>query len=168
MSIGLSHVAVNTADLDRFRRFYEGLVGLELGVIMRMDHPPYLRHATFHLSDAAVLHVFEVPGYDPQAQGIGPDIGKRGRIDHFALMVRDETALREMAGRLRAAGATDGHVQRLGWLLSVHVTDPDGLQLEINCPDPDYDPAADGSVEELARPDWLARLRAAVTSSGPP
>lgn len=135
---------------------------------MRMDHPPYLRHATFHVSDAAVLHVFEVPGYDPQAQGIGTDIGERGRIDHFALMVRDETALRKLADQLRAAGATDGRVERLAWLLSVHVTDPDGLQLEINCPNPDYDVEADESVEEVGRTDWLTRLRTAVATCGSP
>lgn len=160
---GISHVALNTADLDRFRRFYEGLLGLPLGVVVRMDHPPHLRHATFHLDDVLVLHVFEVPGYDPGAQGIGTDIGERGRLDHFGLMLRDETELRAMAERLRAAGATDGEVRPMGPVLSVHVTDPDGLQLELNCPNLDFDAVSDvGVVEEVGIPDWDARLRAAV------
>lgn len=160
---GISHLAVNTADLDRFRRFYEGLLGLPLGVAMRMDHPPHLRHATFHLDDVVVLHVFEVPDYDPAAQGIGTDIGERGRLDHFGLMLRDEVALRALADRLRAAGATDGEIRPLGPVLSVHVTDPDGLQLELNCPNLDFDLAADvGLVEEVGLPGWDERMRAAV------
>jgi catechol 2,3-dioxygenase-like lactoylglutathione lyase family enzyme len=165
---GISHLAVNTPDLDRFRRFHEGLVGLPVGVVLRMTHPPYLRHATFHLDDVAVLHVFEVPGYDPQAQGFGTDIGERGRIDHFGLMVPDQDSLACLASRLRDAGASDGEVRSLGPVLSVHVTDPDGLQLEINCPDPDFDPAASGEgVEELGMPGWVERMRQAVTARRP-
>ncbi len=162
----LSHVAVNTADLDRFRRFYEGLLGIPVGIVLRMKHPPYLRHATFHLVDDGILHVFEVPGYDPAAQGIGSDIGQRGRLDHFGLMVDDEAALRGVADRLAAAGATDGVVRPLGPMLSVHVVDPDGLQLELNCPNPAFelDRWEDEAevVEELADP---ARLRLAPSDA---
>lgn len=156
---GLSHVAVNTADLQRFRRFYEGLLGIPMGVTMRMDHPPYLRHATFHLDGPLVLHVFEVPGYDPRGDGIGTEIGRRGRIDHFGFQVADEAALRQVADRLRAAGATDGEVRPLGPVLSVHVTDPDGLELEVNCPNLDFavDEAGE-TVEEVGTPDWLTRI----------
>jgi catechol 2,3-dioxygenase-like lactoylglutathione lyase family enzyme len=161
---GLSHLALNTADLDRFRRFYEGLLGLRVGVVLRMDHPPYLRHATFHIDDIVVLHVFEVPGYDPQARGIGTTLGERGRIDHFGFMVRDEVELRTVADRLRASGATDGQIRRLGPVLSVRVTDPDGLEVEINCPDLEFELVeGDGEeIEEIGVPDWLQRMRAAV------
>jgi hypothetical protein len=38
--LGISHVALNTADLDRFRRFYEGTLGLRPAMIARMAHPP--------------------------------------------------------------------------------------------------------------------------------
>jgi catechol 2,3-dioxygenase-like lactoylglutathione lyase family enzyme len=160
----LSHVAVNTADLDRFRRFYEGLLDIPVGLVMRLDHPPYLRHATFHVNDVLVLHVFEVPGYDPVAAGIGTDIGQRGRIDHFGLLVRDEAALGALAERLRTAGATDGEIRPLGPVLSLHVTDPDGLQFEINCPNLAFDvDRPDGIVvEEVGTADWLPRMFAAV------
>src|SRR3954463_7489820 len=36
---GFSHAAVYTPDLDRFRRFYEQVVGLRLGALLRMDAP---------------------------------------------------------------------------------------------------------------------------------
>lgn len=163
---GLSHLALNTADLDRFRRFYEGLLGLRVGVVLRMTHPPYLRHATFHVDDIVVLHVFEVPGYDPQASGLGATMGERGRIDHFGFMVGDEAELRAVADRLRASGATDGKIRRQGPVLSVHVTDPDGLEVEINCPDLEFDlgdgDGAGEEIEEIGMPDWLERMRAAV------
>lgn len=163
---GLSHLAVNTPDLDRFRRFYEGLLGIPMGVSLRMDHEPYLRHATFHLSATAVLHVFEVPGYDPTDQGLGSSMGERGRLDHFGLWVADEPELRAVAERLRAAGATDGEVRALGPTLSVHVTDPDGLELEVNCPNLAFDPDGGSEiVEEVAIPDWFEQLQVGVAAA---
>ena len=167
---GISHIAVNTADLGRFRRFYEGVLGLRLGVVALLEDAPFLRHATLHVTDGLVLHVFEVPGYDPAAQGIGKDIGERGRIDHFAFNVPDEAALREVAERLRAAGATDGAIRSFGPVLSVHVTDPDGLQLEVTCPNLTFDPEApEGEVfEEVGLPDWFDRMRTAALVSPHP
>lgn len=165
---GIGHIAVNTADLGRFRRFYEGVLGLPLGVVMRMEHPPNLRHAMFHVAAGLVLHAFEVPGYDPQVQGIGADIGERGRIDHFAFLVPDEATLRQVAGRLRAAGASDGEVRALGPLLSAHATDPDGLQFEVTCVNLAFD--VDSSleeVEEIGLPDWLSQLAAPTPPPSP-
>jgi catechol 2,3-dioxygenase-like lactoylglutathione lyase family enzyme len=164
---GFSHVAVNTGDLARFRRFYEGLLGIPMGVTLRMDHPPFVRHATFHLDGPVVLHVFEVPGYDPASDGIGTEFGQRGRIDHFGFQVADEAALREVADRLRAAGATDGEIRPLGPVLSVRVTDPDGLELEVNCPNFDVDIDAPGeTVEEVGVGDWLARILGTDAAAG--
>jgi len=160
----LSHLALNTADLDRFRRFYEGILDIPVSVVRRMDHPPYLRHALFHVPGGLVLHVREVPGYDPSLQGIGRSFGERGRIDHFGFQVDDETALRKVAGRLRAAGASDGEIGARGPLLSALVHDPDGLELEINCPNLAFDVRAGDVVEELVRPDLLDQV-AGVTGS---
>ena len=156
----ISHIAVNTADLDRYRRFYEGILGLPMGAMLRLGGGPRYRHAVFHLDGPVVLHVFEVPGYDPQADGIGPDFGQRGRVDHFGFQVGDRAALQELADRLRVAGASDGVVRPLGPVFSVWVTDPDGLQLEVNCPNPGWDPASDPDdvLLEVGTADWLDRL----------
>lgn len=160
---GISHIATNTPDLERFRRFYEGVLGLRMALTARLDHPPYLRHAALFVTDGVIIHVFEVPGYDPQADGIGTEIGHRGRIDHFGLMVADEEALEALAARCAAAGASDGEIRRFGPYLSVYVEDPDGLALEINCLRQDLDAVANelGEVEEIGVEDWLERLVAA-------
>jgi catechol 2,3-dioxygenase-like lactoylglutathione lyase family enzyme len=158
---GIGHVAVNTADLARFRRFYEQILGIPLGVTMRMPVAPHLRHAFFHVAPGVILHAFEVPGYDPRAQGIGTDIGERGRVDHFAFLVPDEQALEAVASRLRAAGASDGAIRDFGALLSVHATDPDGLQFEVTCANVSYDPRAESEeVEEIGVPDWVSMVSA--------
>lgn len=136
---GFSHVATITPDLDRFRRFYEDVVGLRCVAVMQMKHPPHLRHAALAAGRGGVLHVFEEPGYDPDAAGIPDEIGKRGRVDHFGLMVADETELVAVAQRLVAVAASDGAVQELGPVLSVHFRDPDGLVAELNCPNPAFD-----------------------------
>jgi catechol 2,3-dioxygenase-like lactoylglutathione lyase family enzyme len=157
---GVSHIAINTPDLDRFRRFYESILGLRLGADLRMEHPPYLRHAVLVVGPNVALHVFEVPGYDPQADGIGTEMGERGRIDHFGFSVDDVEQLEQVAARLAAAGAGDGELRSLGPVYSVFFRDPDGLALEINCPIPDFDLAADdgetilemGAMNELFVP----------------
>jgi catechol 2,3-dioxygenase-like lactoylglutathione lyase family enzyme len=155
--IGL--VAVNTSDLGRFRRFYEGILGVRLGVTMRMPLSPYLRHAIFPVQPGLALHVFEVPGYDPEADGIGAEFGRRGRIDHFAFRVDDEAALVQVASRLHAAGASDGNVRARGPFLLVHAIDPDGLQFEVTCTNLAFDAAASpDEVEEIGVTDWVEQV----------
>lgn len=161
---GFSHLAVNTADLDRFRRFYCDVLGLEHLVTMKMEHPPHLRHAAIGVDDRCVLHVFEVPGYDPEADGIGTDIGQRGRIDHFGLMVDDMADLEAVRDRLVASGASDGEIRPLGPVWSIRFCDPDGLAGEVNCALLGFDPGADDreTVEEMESTDWIDRLAGAA------
>lgn len=142
---GIGHIALNTSDLDRFARFYGGVLGLRQVMDARMDHPPFMRHAMFSVDDLLLIHVFEVPGYDPAADGLTGDIGHRGRIDHFGFAVADREALDAVTARLVEAGASDGTVQSFGCILSVYAEDPDGLAFEVTCPgdDPESDPLMD-------------------------
>lgn len=160
----IGHIALTTPDLDRFRRFYEGVLGLPMTVVMRIPVPPGHRHAAFQVATGTVLHVFEVPGYDPADQGIGSGFGERGRIDHFGFLVDGPEALEAIAARLRACGASDGEVRPLGPFLSVMLTDPDGLQLEVNCVAPGYHPDADPTeeIEEQLVPEWWTLLAPAA------
>jgi catechol 2,3-dioxygenase-like lactoylglutathione lyase family enzyme len=166
----VSHVAAITPDLDRYRAFYEDVIGLRTLATLRMTEPPLLRHAFLAVSDTTVMHVFEQPGYDPVADGIGTEIGRRGRLDHVGFFVADVEALTAVRDRLVAAGASDGVVTPLGPILSVHFRDPDGFEGEINTVALDFDPSrVDHSVvEEEPDPDWFDRLVAACAAATGP
>ena len=44
-------------------------------------------------------------------------------------------------------------------MLSVRFRDPDGLEGEINCLDPSYDPTTLRDEDEIVDPAWLERIR---------
>ncbi len=155
---GVGEIAINTSDLDRFRTFYEGLLGLPQVISLRTTQPPHLRYGVFAAGPDCALLVSEVPGYDPVADGIGVEVGRRGRIDHFSLRV-DEAALFEVRDRLVAAGASDGAVIALGPFRSVKFRDPDGLEGTISCPNRAFDPRqVDDELIECSIPQWTANL----------
>lgn len=154
----VSHVAVITSDLDRFGAFYTEVIGLRMGVVLRQTHEPYLRHAVLQVGDTAtIIHVFEQPGYNPVGDGMGTELGRRGRIDHFGFMVSDRGQLEEVACRLVAADASDGEVRPMGPVLSVHYRDPDGLEGEINAANVDFVPEQPGgcTIEKAGGRTWL-------------
>lgn len=167
--IGVGHVAVITSDLDRFRAFYEGVVGLRTAVVLRMTAGPGLRHAFLQGDDGTLVHVFEQPGYDPVSQGWSQLIGERGRVDHLAFVVRDRDELEAARERLVAAGASDGSITDFGPVLSVPFTDPDGMASEVTAVVADYDPAEmpDEEIVEVPDPAWFDRLQNSLALVGP-
>ena len=157
----VARIAVNTSDLGRFRTFYEGLLGLRHVISLRMQDPPFLVYGVFAIGQNTALQAIEIPGFDPTADGIGADGGRR-RIDHFALLVDDEATLGEVRDRLVAAGCSDGAVTTMGPYLSVRFRDPDGLEGAITCPNPTFDPTRsdDEVVECSTGPEWTSDLLA--------
>lgn len=129
VTTGLNHIATCTADLDRAIRFYAEAFDARVTFEMQAtpDHP---RMAIIDLGGAA-LNAFEVPADsivgDRRAQG------GRGPIDHFALAVPSRDVLEQVKGRLVAAGAEIGEIQRLGDEWSLFFRDPDGMELEVCC-----------------------------------
>lgn len=161
--IGFSQVTVVTPDLDRFRAFYEGVVGLRTAIVMRAAEPSPIRHAVLLVNDASIIHAFELPGYDPVAAGIGTEMFARGRIDHVGFMVGTVGELEAVRDRLVAVGASDGTIEPHGPVHSVRFIDPDGLESEINAVNTAWDPAQEDYhlVEEEPEPEMFARLVAA-------
>jgi catechol 2,3-dioxygenase-like lactoylglutathione lyase family enzyme len=155
--VGVSHVAVVTADLDGFRAFYEETIGLETTIVFGAG-PGHARQAVI-VAGNVMLHVFEVSGYDPAPGGFIPAMFERGRLDHIGFAVADETALLALRDRLLAMGASSGSIRRLGPMLSVRFQDPDGLEGEVNCLDPSYDPSTLRDQDEIVDPTWLERTR---------
>ena len=161
---GFSHVTVVTPDLDRFRAFYEDVVGLRTAVVVRTTEPPHVRHAMLLVNDASIVHAFELPGYDPVAAGIGREMFARGRIDHLGFMVASVAELETVRDRLVAVGASDGTVIPHGPVHAVHFVDPDGLEGDINAVNTAWDPSQETGhvVEDEPVPEMFARLVAAA------
>jgi catechol 2,3-dioxygenase-like lactoylglutathione lyase family enzyme len=164
--VGVSHVAVVTADLDGFRAFYEDTIGLETTIVFGAG-PGHARQAVMVAGDV-MLHVFEVPGFDPAAQGFTPTMFERGRLDHLGFTVADEAALAALRDRLLAVGATSGAIRRLGPMLSVRFRDPEGCEGEVNCFDPAFDPATVRDEDEIVDPTWLERFKRVLAPNAHP
>ena len=129
---GFNHVATLTADLDRFKAWYQQVFGAETVFEMAQegDHP---RMAIVDLGGGSALNVFEVPA--DEIIGDRRRIGGRGGIDHFGISVADLATLEQVKDRLVSAGADIGEIQQLGgdtW--SLFFRDVDGMELEVCAP----------------------------------
>jgi catechol 2,3-dioxygenase-like lactoylglutathione lyase family enzyme len=126
LTAGFNHLAVLTADLDRFLAFY-GQV-FDATVIADIEEGG-LRHAVLDVGNAAALHAFEQPA-NPDAVGGRPLFG-RGHLDHFGVNVADAETFEAVRERLVDAGASDGTITDFGVLRSVSFVDPDGCDSEV-------------------------------------
>lgn len=133
---GFNHVAVLTADTDRFVAFFRDVFGAEvLGEQLMGDEG---RLTFVVIGDDAEFNVFEVKGNNEAARQT-PMLG-RGRLDHFGLQARSLEAFEEIRRRLIDRGAADEFVTDFGPVLSMFFTGPDGLECEVCVPNPDARP----------------------------
>ena len=128
--LGLDHVVLRVADLERALGFYRDLLGCpeerrieELGLVQ-------LRAGT------ALIDLVPVDGALGRMGGAGP--GAEGHnVDHFCLRVDpwDPAAIR---AELEAAGHAPSAVRRVygaeGYGPSIYVDDPDGNTVELKGP----------------------------------
>ncbi len=124
---GLNHVAIVTADLDRFVDFYTGVFGMH--EVFR-EEMPGLRHAILRIADSSSwLHPAEIPGND-HASAMAK-MFSRGHLDHIALTAGSQDGFTELRRRLVEAGASDGVVEDLGAFHALWFQDPDGMRGEV-------------------------------------
>jgi catechol 2,3-dioxygenase-like lactoylglutathione lyase family enzyme len=131
MSTGFNHVATVTADLDRVVAFYRSVFDAQVTFEMAAtdDHP---RMVILDLGGGGALNITEQPAATIVGDRTTP--GGRGPIDHYGVAVPSAAALSEVRGRLLAAGADIGEIQRLGDSWSLFFRDPDGMELEVCTP----------------------------------
>ena len=149
----LGHAGVITPDLERFRRFYEDVLGLRLAIVDAVSELPCRRLGAFTDRDGAaiVILALEMPGY---RSGLSDDVlGRRGRIDHIAFSAADNE-FDEIVGRLVDAGASSGVVTPLGPVRSVRFVDPDGAHHHL--------------LDPVWRPDATADMADADVATTPP
>jgi catechol-2,3-dioxygenase len=115
---GISELVLEVADLDRARRFYRDVLGLEETLYGEGREGRYW----YLIGDSARLGL-----WTPQTGLAG---GRGGVHVHFAFRVPRE-ALDEIVDRLRERGAeVEGPIQ-LGADRAIYVTDPDGNVVEF-------------------------------------
>jgi catechol 2,3-dioxygenase-like lactoylglutathione lyase family enzyme len=156
--VGVNHIAVVTNDLDGYRAFYDGVLGMDTALILGAG-PGHGRQAVLFAGDV-MLHVFEV---EPDAMpACAAPMFRRGRIDHVGFTVPDETALAALRHRLVAAGASTGEIRPLGWLLSLRYVDADGFEGEVNCLNQLFDPSQLRADDVVIDPQWHERAMRAL------
>jgi catechol 2,3-dioxygenase-like lactoylglutathione lyase family enzyme len=127
---GVNHIALLTADMDRFIRFYQEAFDAKV-VHDNPNHAgnPGERMVVMSLGGLSAFNVFQVPG-NTQASVQTPMYG-RGRLDHFGLNAGSQEAFEEARQRLMRLGASDGAITDFGSQRSVFFRDPDGLEAEV-------------------------------------
>ena len=115
---GVNHIAILTADMERFIRFYQEAFDAKV----EHDNRNHAGHAgermvIMSIGGQSEFNVFEVPG-NTQARVQTPMFG-RGRIDHFGLNA-------QQSGDLRTRPCTPDTVGGVGWH---HY----GLRLQVEC-----------------------------------
>jgi catechol 2,3-dioxygenase-like lactoylglutathione lyase family enzyme len=132
ITTGFNHVATLTSDMDRTVRFYEeAFEGVVVHEVTKTDDHPWMK--IIDLGGGSALNVFEVPA--DTIIGERRRQGGRGAVDHFGLAVDSLETLQTMPQRLSAAGAQEvGEIQQLGGDWSLFFRDPDGMELEVLCP----------------------------------
>jgi catechol 2,3-dioxygenase-like lactoylglutathione lyase family enzyme len=136
MLTGVNHVAVMTADLDRFVSFYTDVFDLEVAFT---ETTPAFRHAILRVSPDSWIHPAEVVR-NGHADAL-PKMFDRGHLDHLALGADSPESFEELRSRLVERGATDGNVDDLGAFHSLWFHDPDGMHAELTVI---VDPTLDG------------------------
>ncbi len=124
---GVNHIAILTANLERFIDFYVHVIGLEL--VFHEDTPSFC-HAILRSGTSSWLHPVEAPGN--RNGGAVEKMFERGHLDHFALAAASRPAFNELRARLVACGASDGSVEDLGAFHAIWFKDPDGMRVELS------------------------------------
>lgn len=135
MLAGFDHVAVVTADLDRFVSFYADVFGAEVEGRLSDDG---FQMVVLRIAPQSEINVFQIDGNDEAARQT-PSFG-RGRLDHFAFRAASLDHFDALRERLIERGCSDGFVTDFGHVLSVFFRDPEGLEAEVCVANPDAVP----------------------------
>lgn len=130
LASGCQHIALVTADLERFIGFYERI--FDAKTLWVLDEGQ-LKHAFVDIGGGFCLHPFEFSENHPESDG-KPHIFSRGHLDHLSIAVPDRATLNLVRDRLLAEGASDGTITDWGMLEQLNFRDPDGMEAEVSLP----------------------------------
>jgi catechol 2,3-dioxygenase len=128
-NVRIGHVHLRTADIDRIRDFYVGVLGFDVvaeargvpgwgttGDILFVSAGGYHHHLGFNTWKSA--------GGDPQPDGVTG-------LHHVALNFPTRAALAEVVRRLQEADWPLRQLSDHGTHLAIYLSDPDGNDLEL-------------------------------------
>jgi glyoxylase I family protein len=128
--LGLHHVTLICAELERTTAFYRDVLGLALVREGVNDDDPDARHFWFgdaHGTAGTLLSFMEYPQMEPGKVGIGS-------VHHVALAVGSSAELDAWRDYLRSRDVETTEVFDRGGLRSIYLRDPDGMIVEIATP----------------------------------
>ncbi|NWK98608.1 glyoxalase [Sphingobium lactosutens] len=137
----MHHVAFRCRDAEQTRWFYSEVLGLKpaAGVILDTvpglgDDTPYM-HIFFELGDGSFVAFFDAPETADPAW-----FERKDSFDmHIALEAKDEADMLAMQQRIRHFGIKCAGPIDHGFVRSVYMYDPNGIQVEITVRTPDHD-----------------------------
>lgn len=151
--VGIGHVHLKVADLERAVAFYQGVLGFE--VTQRFGNSAaFLGAGGYHHHIG--LNTWESAG------GIPPAPGTTG-LYHLAILYPDRRTLSDALRRVTAAGVALDGASDHGVSEALYLRDPDGNGVELYCDRPreEWPRSPDGSLRMVTRPLDLESLRAA-------
>jgi catechol 2,3-dioxygenase-like lactoylglutathione lyase family enzyme len=160
---GINHVAYCCRDAEQTRWFYEDVLGLPLVAAPVFEEVPGLgdripyMHLFFELGNGELIAFFDRPETAEEAQ-----FARAHSFDrHLALEVPDEATLLAWQARINAAGVSCLGPVDHGFVKSVYMYDPNGLQVELTCRGPGYEETLGDRAAALASmQEWSRRVRA--------
>jgi len=155
--LGVHHAAFRCRDAEQTIWFYRDVLGLAdpTGIMLEevpgtgADHP--FMHLFFRMKNGEFIAFFDAPG------SATPDsfVRKHGFDVHWAFEVEDEDALVAMRDRIQAHGISAHGPIDHGFVRSIYMYDPNGLQVELTYRVPAHDRMLD--EEQQVFPDVLSR-----------
>ena len=125
----IGHVHLRTADIERVRSFYVGIMGFDV-VFEARDVPGWGTTGDILFVSAGGYHhhlgfnTWKSAGGGPQPDGVAG-------LHHVALNFSTRARLAETVGRLVEAGVPLRQLTDHGTHLAVYLSDPDGNDLEL-------------------------------------
>jgi catechol 2,3-dioxygenase len=155
--VGIGHVHLKVADLERAVAFYQGVLGFE--VTQRFGNS-----AAF-LSAGGYHHHIGLNTWE-SAGGIPPAPGTTG-LYHLAILYPDRRTLSDALRRVTAAGVALDGASDHGVSEALYLRDPDGNGVELYCDRPreEWPRSPDGSLRMVTQPLDLESLRAAANEA---
>lgn len=160
---GAHHVAYRCRDAEQTRWFYEDAMGLPLAAALVIEavpgtheDTPYM-HLFFQLPDGNYIAFFDEP------TKIAPEWFdmKHGFDMHYAFEAESEEAMLAMQARMKAAGVPCFGPIDHGFVRSVYMYDPNGIQIEFTTRTAKHDEimAEERAHARDAIAEWVERTR---------